>query len=71
MYEVIIDRHSLKNKQIINPNLGNHITIIKMAKRLRLNLTEFGFVNNSDHAWWHGPFPSFVLSLYEKRFCRK
>ena len=68
MYDSIINQHNLKSGQTKNHYHDTCSIIIKMAKRLKLDLTEIGFVNDKNHYWWNSPFPLLVTSLYKKRF---
>jgi len=61
----------MKNSQAKNYYHVHYDMVIKMAKRMKLNLASLGFVGDKDHAWWDGPAPSFVVSLYEKRFLHR
>ncbi len=57
------DRNYAEQKDMYSP-----VVIIKMAKRLKLDLEKFGGIKNPDHSWWRGPFSAFIVSSYNKRF---
>ena len=48
--------------------LHHSISIEQMAKRLRLNLENFGRFHDLEKKLWADPLPDFIISLYEKRF---
>ena len=54
------------NKNQIDQVSSN--TIIKMAKRLRIDLSKFGGIDSYKQGTWKTPLPDFIISLHEKRF---
>ena len=46
-------------------------TIVKMAKRLRIDLNTFGDFDDFREETWKSPLPEFIRMLYERRFGRK
>ena len=42
--------------------------IIRMAKRLKLNINKLGGLNSHKQEFWNNPWSDLIRSLYEKRF---
>ena len=46
-------------------------SIMKMAKRLKMDLSKFGEIDDLSQETWSNPLPEFIRMSYEKRFGKK